>query len=237
MRRNSFILVFFIVSLVTFSFQMSPISFEKRIDNGQGFKEFYFPNTGNKTIRYKFTPLPGSVHRGDMSKWVELYPKILTIKPEETGVLKVFIQAPKEAPEGEYGFLLDSLPIEVLDKDEQSKDIKAASTVKIRTAIELVGYIGDIRPILKLEKYKIFSKDKNIDIDFIFKNNSDKRGVELTALIKGKNNKVIRRDLGRVGKSKELETIIELKGVSERDFYELEIVETSTNISLLKTKI
>lgn len=237
MRKNSLILVFFIVSLVTFSFQMSPISFEKRIDKGQGFKEFYFPNTGNKTIRYKFTSLPGSAHRGDMSKWVELYPKILTIKPEQTGVLKVFVQAPKETPEGEYGFLLDSLPIEVLDKDEQSKDIKAASTVKIRAAIELVGYVGDIKPILKLEKYKISSKGKNIDIDFILKNNSDKRGVELTALIKGKNNKTLRRDLGRIGKSKELETAIELKGVSERDFYELEIIETSTNISLLKTKI
>lgn len=237
MRKNSLILIFFIVSLVTFSFQMSPISFEKRIDKGQGFKEFYFPNTGNKTIRYKFTPLPGSAHRGDMSKWVELYPKILTIKPEQTGVLKVFVQAPKETPEGEYGFLLDSLPIEVLDKDEQSKDIKAASAVKIRAAIELVGYVGDIKPILKLEKYKVSSKGKNTDVDFILKNDSSKRGVELTALVKGKNDKIIRKDLGRIGKIGELKGNIELKDMIEKDIYEVDFIETSTNVSILKVKI
>ncbi|MGL5279115.1 MAG: hypothetical protein ACRC8M_08620 [Cetobacterium sp.] len=237
MRKRICFIYFFILSLVAFSFQMSPIFFEKRIDDGKGFREFYFPNTGNKTIRYKFTPLPGSSHRGDMSKWVELYPKVLTIKPEQVGVLKVFVQAPKGTPEGEYGFLLDSLPIEVLDKSEESSDIKAASAVKIRAAIELVGYVGDIKPQLKLEQSKVYLKDKNVNLDLSFKNLSDKRGVELTAVIKGKNDKVLRRDLGRIGKNGEVKTTIDLKGMSEKDPYEIELIEASTNISILKAKI
>ncbi|MGL4947377.1 MAG: hypothetical protein ACRC4X_06960 [Cetobacterium sp.] len=237
MRKKIFTLLFLILSLLTFSFQMSPISFEKRIDDGKGFKEFYFPNTGNKTIRYKFSCLPGSAHRGDMSSWVEVYPKVLTIKPEQTGILKVYVEAPKGTGDGEYGFFLDAMPIEILDKQETTKDISAASAVKIRAAIELVGYVGDLKPELKIEKTKVYQKNGKTNLDTTIKNLSSKRGAELTLIVKGKNNTVVRKELGRVGKSGTIDTTILLDTMKNSDPYEIELVESSNNNSVLKIKI
>lgn len=237
MRKKLGLLYFLLINLVAFGFQMSPISFEKRIDQGRGFEEFYFPNNGTKAIRYKFDSLPGSAHRGDMSQWVELYPKILTIRPEEVGVLKVYVQSPEGTPEGEYGFFLDALPIEVLDKSEYVKDIQAASAVKIRAAIEMVGYVGDIQPELKLQSKYIYTKDRKLNIDMELRNLSDKRGAEITAVVKGFDGVLERKDVGRIGIKGELRSNIELDIIKENQLVGIDFVESSTNISILKVDL
>lgn len=237
MKKSIFIINFFFITLIAYSFQMTPISFEKNIDKENGFKEFYFPNNSSKTIRYKFSILPGSSNRKDMSKWIEYYPKVLIIKPEEVGVLKIFVKSPKETQEGEYGFFLDILPIDILSKDLEEEKIKAASSIKIRAAVEMVGYVGDIEPEIVISSYRVYSENSKEQLETIIENSSNKRGGEITLLIKGKNSQLIRKDLGRISKNGKLKIITELKGIKKRDLYELEIIETLTNKTLKKINI
>ena len=213
-------------SLVSYGFHMLPSGFDKRIDNGSGYMEYYFPNAGNKTIRYKFSSLPGSEHRGDMSEWVELYPKILTIRPEETGVLKVFIEPPKGIADGEYGFFLDAMPIEVIErgKAEEGK-IGASPSVKIRASIELVGYVGDLKGDLDLVSKKLYTKNGKNYLEVKVKNKTLKRGLTLEAKVKGSNDRVKTQLMGRLVENGQLISTIELDTLEGKRPVEIEFLE------------
>ncbi|MDX8335208.1 hypothetical protein [Candidatus Cetobacterium colombiensis] len=191
-------LFFTIFNLISYSFHIMPDGFEKRIDNGQGYQEFYFPNNGLETLRYKFSASPGSDIRGDMSQWVEFYPKVLTVKPGETGLLKVFAKAPKQAKEGEYGFHLDSSLISIPNMKKDGSGIKSNVGIKINTSLEMIGYVGNLEPEIKIEKYRVYEENGKTKLDISIKNPSDKRGVEFGIQVKGKKNSLVRNTLGRI---------------------------------------
>ncbi len=224
--KRLILLIGIMMSVLSYGFYMIPAGFDKRIDNGEGYMEYRFPNPGNKTIRYKFEALPGSAHRKDMSKWTEIYPKILTIKPEQTGVLKVFVEAPKGAAEGEYGFFLDAMPIEVIERGKAEEgQVAAGSAVKIRAAIELVGYVGDLKANVELVNKKIYEKDGKKYMDITLKNRTSKRGLTLEARVKGSNNKIKSQLLGRLVANGEITTTIPLEELKGARPAEIEFVE------------
>lgn len=237
MKKIVGILLFVLMTVAGYGFHIMPDGFEKRIDNGQGYQEFYFPNSGSETIRYKFTATPGSHVRGDMSRWVEFYPKVLTVRPGETGLLKVFAKSPVGTPEGEYGFHLDAMPIPVPKIGKDGKEIKANVGVKINASVEMIGYVGDLRPKLSLESYKVYDDNGKTKIDIAIKNDSPKRGVEYGVEIRGKNNSSVRRTLGRIYEGQTMKTTLELPGMKTRHPYEIEIYEDINYTAINKIKI
>ncbi|MGL4866830.1 MAG: hypothetical protein ACRC4T_27350 [Cetobacterium sp.] len=226
-----------IVSCITFSFHIVPSGFEKRIDNGEGYQEFYFPNKSSKVMRYKFEVTPGSEIRGDMSPWVEIYPKILTIKPGETGMLKVYAKAPKNTPDGEYGFFLYCIPIAVPTLGKEGEKIEPNVAIKILASIEMVGYVGNLEPNLKIVNHRIFQENDVTKLEIKVKNDSIKRGVDYLVEIKGKNNTTTLVNLGRIYEGQTKTSTVELKNMKLKDPYEIKIIEDINYKEILKMKI
>ena len=230
-------LFFIILNIISYSFHIMPDGFEKRIDNGEGYQEFYFPNNGLETLRYKFAVSPGSNIRGDMSQWVEFYPKVLTVKPGETGLLKVFAKAPKEAKDGEYGFHLDSSLISIPNIKKDRTGIKSNVGIRINASLEMIGYIGNLEPLIKVDNYKIYEENGKTKLDIALKNPSDKRGVEFGIQVKGKNNTLVRNTLGRIYAEENKKITLELNGMKKNHPYEIEIFEDINYRTINKIKI
>lgn len=231
------VMFLFIVNLLSYSFHIMPDGFEKRFDNGNGYQEFYFPNNGMETIRYKFSVEPGSAIRGDMSKWVELYPKILTVKSGDVGILKVYANAPKGTPVGEYGFHLNCVPITIPELDKSQKKVVANAGVTISASLELIGYVGDIPPVIDIVKHEIFEEKGKTKLKIDLKNASLKRGVEYGIEVKGKNKTVSRNSMGRIYEKESVTKVIDLQGMKKNDPYELIIYEEISNNLIKKIKL
>ena len=229
--------LYIIITIITYSFHIMPDGFEKRIDNGEGYQEFYFPNNGLETLRYKFKMSPGSDIRGDMSPWIEFYPKVLTVKPGETGLLKVFAKAPKSAEDGEYGFHLDSSLISIPNIRKDGTGLKSNVGIRINASLEMIGYVGNLDPALEIEEYKIYEKNGITKLDIRIKNPSDKRGVEFGIQVKGKNNTLIRNTLGRIYQEEIKKITLDLDGMKKNQPYEIEIYEDINYKTINKIKI
>lgn len=232
------IAVFFtMLSLISYSFHIMPDGFEKRIDNGEGYQEFYFPNNGLETLRYKFDVSPGSDIRGDMSPWVEFYPKVLTVKPGETGLLKVFAKSPKSTKDGEYGFHLDSSVITVPSLNRGEKGIKSNVGIRIKASLEMIGYVGDLEPVIDIESHRVYRENGKTKLEMVLKNPSDKRGVEFGVQVKGRNNTSVRNTLGRIYQERSRKITLDLEGMELKDPYEIEIFEDINYKTINKIKI
>ena len=203
----------------------------------RSYQEFYFPNNGMETIRYKFSVEPGSSIRGDMSKWVELYPKILTVKAGDVGILKVYAKAPKGTPTGEYGFHLNSVPITIPNLDKSKNQINANAGVTISASLEFIGYVGDIPPKIDILKYEVLEKNGKTQLKIDLKNSSLKRGVEYGIEVKGRNKAVFRNSMGRIYEKESVTKILNLDGMAKNDPYELIIYEEISNNLIQKIKL
>lgn len=223
--------------VVGFGFHIMPDSFEKRIDNGNGYQEFHFPNNSDRTIRYKFTAIPGSPGRGDMSQWVEFYPRVLTVRPKETGMLKVYAKSPAGTPDGEYGFHLETVPVDIPQIGKDGQEIRASVGMKIATAIEMIGYVGNLEPKLELLSHRIFEENGETKLEITLKNHTPKRGVEYGIEVKGKNRVNMRMEVGRIRIDETSTLVFDLKNMSEKDPYEINIFEDITYKNLVKMKI
>ncbi|MGL5189624.1 MAG: hypothetical protein ACRC7S_08215 [Cetobacterium sp.] len=225
------------LNTLSYSFHIMPDIFEKRIDAGRGYSEFYFPNNGTETIRYKFSVEPGSSVRGDMSKWVDLYPKVLTVKSGDVGVLKVYAKSPAGTPIGEYGFHLNCVPVNIPNLEKGVTGVKANTGVNISASLELIGYVGDIPPKINLAKRELFTEDGKTKMRVTFKNESLKRGVEYGVEIKGRNKTVFRNSMGRIYENQTVTKVLNLEGMKIKDPYELTIYEEVTNLPIHKIKL
>ena len=220
-----------------YGFYMMPDGFEKRIDKGDGYQEFHFPNNTDRTMRYKFSATPGSKGRGDMSQWVEFYPKVLTIKPRETGLLKVYAKSPEGTPEGENGFHLESVPVDIPQIGKDGQEIRASVGMKIATALEMIGYVGDLEPKLQILNHRIYKEGGETKMDVTIKNNTPKRGVEYGIEVKGKNRVTMRINVGRIREGETSTVTLELKNMKEKDPYEINIFEDLSYKNLVKMDI
>lgn len=233
------ITLLFIISLTSSAYSVTPLFFEKRIDNGGGYEEFILKNNTNKTARYKILFLPGLGKYGHMNKWVEYGPKIVTIKPKSQSVLKVYIKAPKDAPEGEYSTLLNAVTVPIPQIDKQNNDsIAAAAQLGLDISIEIVGYVGELKANLKINNLKVVELDeKKFAINFELENKTPKRGVYCTIDILGNNNEIETVEIGRIPLGK-TETIKIIPGKIKKDnILGIRIRETSSNMEITKKEL
>lgn len=234
-------MLYLLICSIAFGFRMQPSYYDQRIDGEGGYAEINYKNTGNDALRYKFILYPGE--KNDMSKWIELYPKVLTIPPKSIGKLKIFAKAPTGVKEGEYNFSLYAKPIVIptIKKGEKENKISVNATTIISMNIGLSGYVGDpkLKENIKFEKFNFYNNGKGISLNGEVKNNSF-RGVSIGLRILNKN-KVIKSEveLGRapsnnvlkvknfelddIKKIDEIETIILYDMISRKDIISIDV--------------
>lgn len=184
--KCSFILLFFFLTSLSFSYvNIYPLTFDCRIDNLGGVKDFTLTNTTNKIIKYQINILQNS-EKQDMSSWTEVYPRTLTLKPGAKGEIKMYTRAPKGTPIGEYSAILNIKELEVPKEKKKKKTVSVFTNLKIN----LYGYVGKLDSSISLKNFKGV-KGKNINdlkLHGILKNESLRR-VNLEIILADSNEK------------------------------------------------
>lgn len=151
------ILIFLFLSLKTWAYvNITPLTFDKRIDGEGGYKEYTLSNSSKNITKYRIY-IEKNNEKYDMSDWVEFFPKTLTLKPGESKKIKVLITAPNDSREGEY---TTNLCIKEVEVPLKNKELNILTNLKI----ELAGYVGDLKP--KIEITNIYREDKSLKISF-----------------------------------------------------------------------
>ena len=170
-----YLIFFLLISIQLFSYtNIYPLTFDERIDGQGGYKEYTLTNVTNKTLRYKIYE-EKIQDTFDMSKWVERYPKILTLKPGEKGKLNILVTSPKGTKNGEY---LMNLCIKEIGYPSES--LKSEIEILTNLKIELAGVVGDLKPRLdlKINKNKVFLKnigDMRYTFELYLQDSKDKK--------------------------------------------------------------
>lgn len=219
--------IFFILTIVTsYAMSIGPIYFNQRIDGSGGYQEYEIDNSSFSTKRYKIQVTPESNNKDlmkKMEKWVEVYPKILTIPPKSTGKVKVLIKSPSNTKPGEYKFILAPIPIIIPTLESKNGDSKLATIgiqAPLNFSMALNGYVGNLGDIYKEVKIEKLKSNDGIKVKIT---NDMKREVALDILVT--DNKTRYRDLLRIKSGKTIEKTYK-KGK------QLEIKEAPTGIDL-----
>ena len=132
------LVIFFVFYKIMYGYiNIYPSKFEKNIENGVN-ETFRLYNRTGKEIRYRIY-LEETVEN-DMTKWIELYPKSITLNPLEEKEVNLFINPPKDAKHGKYRSKLIVKEVDIPGKKRFEK-------VKFMTMFKLtmIGYIGEDR--------------------------------------------------------------------------------------------
>lgn len=237
-------LLYLAFSIQTFAAFMLPMKFDKKIDNDSGYQEYQIENSTNKTVRYKIykktepEDMKGDGIVGDMTKWIQYYPKILTIPPKTTGIVKLAIRAPKGTKPGEYVARIGTSPLAIPSVGDNQEAVSPQISVPLGSEMRIFGYVGDIAP-------KIEGDFKTVEVEGekFFKGtikNTGEAGMQLIAVYKysdkdGKHSSVA--PLGRAYPGAEITIDTKpTKSNGKHKGIELEIKEDGGHQSFLKIK-
>ncbi len=205
------IVCYILLSLNIFAYiNISPTTLDKNIGVG-AYEEFTFYNNTNVPLRYKLSVLPmENKNVKDMSDWVEIYPKVVTVYPTEQKSFKVYIQAPKGSETGDYGTFINIRQVSApkLESGEQ-QNIAAGMAVMVNVNMGIYGYVGDKNPKLSLSTPIITKKDNTQTLKVDIENKTN-RLVRMLVEVKSKKNYVYK--IGEIramkGQKLELEQVI-----------------------------
>lgn len=221
-----------------YAVNMKPITFDKRIDNQDGYSEIIFENTNNKPIRYKISISSPSDGEKDMSEWVTVSPKILTIPAYDKRPLKIFAKSPAKIAPGEYAFTLkvDTVIIPTISKTEDNT-VKGNATVAFTPIVTMRGYVGNPKfnenfnlENLKLDKEKGILTAKIVNNSYI--------GKELAMSYVGKNEFILGgAKIGRIPAGLNKDITLELgknikDNIKEIKIYDVKELEEVKRIAL-----
>lgn len=172
MKKIKLMLMFLLVSYSALAFKMEGITFNKSLKDG--YKEFIIHNEGTKKIRYRVFVRPSG--KEDITDCIEVFPKIITIEPKSSQVLKMFGKAKRELENKEYPFYLEfqQIVIPTLGKSD-GQTISGTSTMSLAPSVEMKGHGGviDYSQALNLENMKFYKDEKgNLMLDAELVNNS-----------------------------------------------------------------
>lgn len=185
--KSFFLGFFFCIYYLSFAYiNVYPLSFDQRIDNMGGVKDFVLTNTTNKVVKYQVNIVKDEVNSFDMTPWTEIYPRVLTLKPGAKGEIKMYTRAPKGTALGEYSTILNIKELEVPKDKKDKKSINVFTNLKIK----LYGYVGKLDSSISLNNFKVL-KGKNfnsIKLSGVLKNESLRR-VNLEVVLADSNGK------------------------------------------------
>ena len=212
-RKISFLLFFILMVVNSFAYiNISPTTLDKNILKG-AYEEYTFYNNTTVPLRYKLSVIPMEENKNvkDMSKWVEVYPKVVTVNPTEQKSFKLYIQAPKGTEAGDYGAFVNIRQVSApkLESGEQ-KDIAAGMAVMVNVNMGLYGYIGDEVPKIETTKPQIIKDSKDNQILKMVISNKTNRLVRMKIEVKSKKNYIYKVGETRAmrGQNLELENVI-----------------------------
>lgn len=215
-----------IASVTSFSMSIGPIYFNQRIDGAGGYQEYEIDNPSFSTKRYKIQVIPETTDKKlqkSMEKWIEVYPKVLTIPPKSSGKVKVLIKSSANTKPGEYEFVLSPTPITIPTLEDKKTDSKLSTigiTAPLHFSMVLNGYVGNLGDIYKDVVIEKLADKEGIKVKII---NDMKREVALDILVT--DNKTRYRDLLKVKAGKTIEKVY-------KNGKKLEIKEASTQLDL-----
>jgi P pilus assembly chaperone PapD len=228
--KNLFLFLFFSINI--FAFKLSPDYFDKRIDGKGSSEEITFWNDSNESVRYKIYVEKVDDGSPDMSKWVEVYPKILTIKPKSTGKVRVFAKAPSTAKEPEYQFYLGARTIAIPKNEGGGTQLAMPINLKMR----MYGYNGDIKPLINLKNQQFFKEGNQLKFKGTLINKTEKASSKVQVLLIG-NNKRESFTSGRIKKG-DFYFNISLKNFTDmKEIKEIIVIDEMTDRELQKIKI
>lgn len=204
------ILLFIVISISAFGFRLQGITFNKSLENG--YKEYKVYNDSLKKARYKIQILPaGDV---DVTKSIEVFPKIITIEPQGETIFKLFGNGKQKLENREYEFslLFDQIVIPTLAKGEDG-EITGMSAIGVTPNVTMKGHGGIIDYSKALELTNM-AFEKNKDGNLVFKGevkNNSHGTTELGIRFGNRNEKVIDSEtVGTVSanSSKKLEIVL-----------------------------
>lgn len=182
-------IIFLISCLNIFAYiNLSPSTLDKNIGKG-AYEEYTLWNETSIPFRYKITPVAMTENNKvkDMSKWVEVYPKIVTVNPQESQKFKVYIKAPKDSLTGDYGTFLNirqmSAPKIKGEKEQQS--LGAGMIIMVNVNLGIYGYVGDENPQLNCTEPLVYKKDNKSYLKMKVENKTN-RLVKVKVEVEGK---------------------------------------------------
>lgn len=215
-------LLFIFVSLSAFGFKMEGINFDKSLENG--YKEFIIHNDGTTKVRYRVKI--SAAGEEDITDNIDVFPKILTIEPKSTQVLKMFGTGKRKLKNKEYPFVLsfDQIIIPTLGKND-GKTVSGTSTMALAPSIQMKGHGGviDYSKHLDFKNYTFFKDEKgdlkvkgelvntshgavDLGVNFYNRNRSVLSSIGLGA-IQANSSEVITLDVSSFTKGSEIEYI------------------------------
>lgn len=232
--------LFFINSLISYSFRIDNIDFDQRIDK-DGYQEYRIHNDSMKRIRYKvflkdLEDLP-------VSKALEVYPKVITIEPKSYGVLKVFGKGGIDLPNKEYKFKMGFKPIIIptLAKSSGKKEVISGNTIiPLVPDIVMKGYVGEIdfSKHLFIENITFHkNKDKKLVAKLTLKNTAY-AGLNLGLnFYNAEKNVMDSKAIGRISKNSVINVEVELNSFKDnKDIKYIEFYNSSIG-SIVEKKI
>lgn len=152
-------LLFTAVSLSASAYiNLAPTTLDKNIKAG-AYQEFTLFNDTTIPFRYKITPMAMTENKKviDMSKWIEVYPKIVTVKPTEAKKFKVYVKADKGALEGDYGAFLNIRQMSAPKlKGEETENLGAGMVIMVNVNMGIYGYVGDEVPKIEVIEPSVY---------------------------------------------------------------------------------
>ncbi|MHA4990821.1 fimbrial biogenesis chaperone [Cetobacterium somerae] len=237
MKKITMIITIFILIVSNiFCFDINTTLFDKRVDNGDGYKEIVFKNKYPESVRYKVKVIKSDDNKKDMSSWVEISPAVLNIGPLSERVLKIFAKSPNGTKEGEYSFKLQIEPI-VIPTISKVKEagVKGNSSISFVPIIEMFGYVGNpnFEKNINLENANLKKSEKEYILTGTLVNNAY-AGKNIGFSFIGDNNFIVSgKWIGRVKPNFREEVNIKVKD----NFREILIYDADTNKEIRRVPI
>ncbi len=132
---KKYIFLIFLLAKISYGYiNIYPVKFDKDITNGAT-EKFKLYNRTSEERRYRIYLEKNSDK--DMSKWIEIYPQSISLKPLEEKELRILVNPPENTEKGEYRAKLVVKEVTV-PKKEEIKKTKLMTIFKLN----MKGYIN-----------------------------------------------------------------------------------------------
>ncbi|MGL5657055.1 MAG: hypothetical protein ACRCXY_09480 [Fusobacteriaceae bacterium] len=130
------------VTPASFTYNLTPVGLTQDV-------VFYNRKDMPERVKVSFKKYKDDSEEKNLGKWATVYPKIVTVGPDQQKVVKFSIEPPKDLERGEYRALLfmEELEQKALNNLEGKVVLKEGNTTQIKMLINLgivvYGYVGD----------------------------------------------------------------------------------------------
>lgn len=241
MKKLKVFFMFFLINMLGYAFKLDGIDFNQRMDGKDGgYRELQLINNTNERQRYKINILQGS--KNDGSKFITVYPKVVTVEPQSKSPIKVFAKAPSNIEKGLYDFQLEFRPVGIptLAKAKEGV-ITGVSNVNIAPVVEMYGYVGEVnfQDVLRFENINFLkeSNGKGMKIEGNISNDSY-AVIEFGVLAYGKDDYLLGgRYVDTIGNIQNKKVSVAIEGIKSSKDVEKLVLYRSINggIEILKT--